>query len=866
MTPNRGKPTQRADDVSPAAQPPEARVIRGPVGWLLGPELVGQLHRVFGIRSDPRNWMMLHDGFIHDEYDHRDGRLTLVAEAKEKARAARGLVREGARGAPGRSAQAEIAAVEAVEAAARTGHRAPRARSATAETRPRQREDVWFDYIADIGDATDAMYAIAYAAQIDLEVAGAPPTRWSDAEGRTKLARWTAADRATEGRRGNLPRGQFLFVGGDTGYHVADRATLKGRVVHPFQWAMDDLGADASGVPGVRPRLYGIPGNHDWYDDLHAFSFMFRRGQPSDADRGAHPELHEAEEQSSLKVANFVSTQLGSCVAIQLPFQWRLWGLDIYRPLDAGQARYFDSLAQDPGERRGPSKLILCTPSPPIAFGAVHPAEHHAEALGALGLPELYRGGVPVPKGTCRLDLAGDMHHYARYAKPGDVDATVDGTAPFAAVISGLGGAFHHPTFTRAGDEQPLRPYPDPDTSRNAIARGLLHPRSVLTGSWVRAIVVLLTILLGFASTSDGGMGWLFRRLLGRVPRLVQATPAAEVASSSDLLRLLLLFVIILVGVAGLVGGYLCFRSTYRKHVTNPEVQRNVLQLDGLGGLFDPYRSYWRTTGLVIGVLVLWIAFSQCPLAPSSSSTALDVVVLRVILGALLGGPALGWFQGGKRLPGLQRAAVTLLGMVHTLAQLSTPLVCARFVTTSWVTAAVGIGVALMAWVLLVATRVPFKRRWVGGVLLLWLLSWLGGTLLLFVAARGHLVEPSTALDGLWRFAAGGVVAIPISTSHFAWYLAATGLLNGHNNEVGGAARITEFRQLIRFHVHDEKLTGYVIKVTTDPTYEAPTRASWLRRQLDKHLFDDPQASPARCQGRNLRFELVDVFTIQADG
>jgi hypothetical protein len=41
-----------------------------------------------------------------------------------------------------------------------------------------------------------------------------------------------------------LPRGAFLFVGGDTTYHVADYASLGGRFQTVFEWAYQDLLAD----------------------------------------------------------------------------------------------------------------------------------------------------------------------------------------------------------------------------------------------------------------------------------------------------------------------------------------------------------------------------------------------------------------------------------------------------------------------------------------------------------------------------------------------------------------------------------------------------------------------------------------------
>ena len=68
----------------------------------------------------------------------------------------------------------------------------------------------------------------------------------------------------------------------------------------------------------------------------------------------------------------------------------------------------------------------------------------------------------------------------------------------------------------------------------------------------------------------------------------------------------------------------------------------------------------------------------------------------------------------------------------------------------------------------------------------------------------------------------------------FGWYLGVCFAFNGHNNEVGGAARIERFKQFIRFRLSEQgELTGYVIAVN-DPS-------------------DD---------GRDLRPHLVDVFRL----
>ena len=76
-----------------------------------------------------------------------------------------------------------------------------------------------------------------------------------------------------------LPRGAFLFVGGDTSYHIADYANLSDRFQNPFCWAARDLfKKNAESVMSSRYRLLlGIPGNHDYYDALDGFNRQFRR-------------------------------------------------------------------------------------------------------------------------------------------------------------------------------------------------------------------------------------------------------------------------------------------------------------------------------------------------------------------------------------------------------------------------------------------------------------------------------------------------------------------------------------------------------------------------------------------------------------
>ena len=68
-----------------------------------------------------------------------------------------------------------------------------------------------------------------------------------------------------------------------------------------------------------------------------------------------------------------------------------------------------------------------------------------------------------------------------------------------------------------------------------------------------------------------------------------------------------------------------------------------------------------------------------------------------------------------------------------------------------------------------------------------------------------------------------------------SWYFAVCLGFNGHNNEVGGAARIEHFKQFIRFRLTENDLTGYVIAI------------------------DEPKT-----EGRSLTPKVIDVFRLVA--
>jgi hypothetical protein len=161
----------RPQDTYP--KPNRLKDFKGPVRWLLGPQLIASLKRTalyvaYKGKLDPRDWM-----------------------------------------------RASLIRLDQLE------------RFNTSEQS--SADEYWFDYLADAGDGQLAMYSIAYLCLDDLWV---DPNVHADSPVELNEKPEAAM---------RLPRGEFLFIGGDTAYHIADYQTIAVRFQAPFTWAHQDL-------------------------------------------------------------------------------------------------------------------------------------------------------------------------------------------------------------------------------------------------------------------------------------------------------------------------------------------------------------------------------------------------------------------------------------------------------------------------------------------------------------------------------------------------------------------------------------------------------------------------------------------------
>lgn len=483
------------------------RKFEKPVSWLLGRQLIASLkstllYTAFGTKIDARDWM---DAKVFPAQSD-------AAEAWKEMYERQDATRDG---------QEPAAGTKAVDFTTNEG-------------------EFWFDYISDTGDGMAATYSIAYLCLSDLWVAE-PGTEMSANELEVKL-------RPRDDVKGlkKLPRGEFLLVGGDTSYHMADYASLHQRFQVPFQWAYDDLRRDRGEKPiaemtpdekkeekkkqikHLRP-IFGIPGNHDYYDMLDGFRRQFREPTRSRSEK----EFHAKESDSSqLQIPGFKRYQETSYIALRLPFDWMIWGLDTeVGKIDERQRDFFLAVKK----AFDPKKLIVCTSAPTTVFGkfADKNDEKSAKAFLQLDLPRPFLKSVNVPPtndeeaeeqkedrkekqlqdNEIRLDLAGDVHHYARYWGPPspNTQPTRNYVPPrkplektnYASVMSGLGGAFHHPSTTYVDEIREQVLYPNENVSRKHVAREIFNPWRVVKGGGVWFVGGLLALILAFAAIAD---------------------------------------------------------------------------------------------------------------------------------------------------------------------------------------------------------------------------------------------------------------------------------------------------------------------------------------------------------------------------
>jgi hypothetical protein len=249
-------------------------------------------------------------------------------------------------------------------------------------------DELWLDYTADLGDGWDSTATVA-------SVLAAP-------------------ELVVEGQA--LPHGRVLVMGGDAVYPAASREAYLQRLEAPYYSLLPFS-------PEQAPRdLFVLPGNHDWYDGLAAFSALFLQQR---------------------WFAGWRTQQSRSYFVLQLPQRWWFIAADIQldNDIDAAQRDYLLAATRDlaPGDR----VLLAC--AEPFWLAA-------EDSIARRNMAWLERRLVSERGAKVWLALSGDLHHYQRHESDEGAQR----------VVSGGGGAFLHGTA--------WQPESLPGTTGNAAA------------------------------------------------------------------------------------------------------------------------------------------------------------------------------------------------------------------------------------------------------------------------------------------------------------------------------------------------------------------------------------------------------------
>jgi len=816
---------------------------------------------------------------------------------------------------------------------------------------------VWIDFLADTGDSPLLVYRLAHLLL--------PPTLTVHFE--------PSGDQASRPPL-QLPRGRALVIGGDTAYPVADADALLRRMRAPFVWARDELRARGVELPRDVPLL-GIPGNHDLYNSLAGHVRVFRA--PPDA---MPPPLPSAP--PSLTLPGYRRVQHASYFALDLPFDWQLWGLDVeFKRVDDRQAAYFRSLAAPPASPPPdwrPSARIVVSSRPAVVY---HGASHNAGELAAIfercGLgpaaaqPFLCRGELPADQ--LRLDLSGDVHTYERYwgrdgdgevagdaadetlqvqnrgaatlRPPGDAAPlpvaserpVTDGAgvanrrisaqatpetperANYASVVSGLGGAFHHPGQVRLGATPPRRSWPRAADSVFEIGRRLLRPMAVFQAGAVGiagALAAVLCLGLTYLAYRDVDESDLAVRNLLELP--LRPSPR-DLQPVGHALWVAAAVVAALVAIAALA---LAIRiSRWLRHGSPPAPPEAALIAAGrmtrvgrrVVASVEPLRAAvaaWIARGTrrpairtltsvfganrdnVVAVIVtapvwivllgLWSALAYAAFTADALRAAADgfvplYVAMTVVLLAMA---ALGWAVA----PGHRTRTLPADRAPHRLE-----------LPTSWgsrvafTLLAVVIG-ALLMWLPYAWTRAATAHGWDERLLLLLVVfAYRPIAPIAEVLLRRRVRWRRLGLATMFLALVIGYVAVPIWCrpepavldasprpytlllvgyfgAYFAcllvgWYFLLCLQWNGHGNEAGGAARVVDFAEFVRMRLSRDRADVYVIAVANHAIPGQPAVASRWRRVV-RRLFSMRLPPPADHVGTA---QLVDHFTLRRD-
>lgn len=318
-----------------------------------------------------------------------------------------------------------------------------------------KRNELWLDFIADTGDGWNSTYSVAYyASKPELEL-------------------------KSQNKTYQTKRGSVLIFGGDEVYPTPSKKGYIERLITPFEQAFGD------DKPEETPHVFALPGNHDWYDGLEAFTRLF------------------CSDLGSRKFAGWYSRQKRSYFALKLPNKWWLLGSDgqLHSNIDTSQLEYFRNIAQNHMEEG--DKVILCISEPVWIYA--HKYKKFGEFYDESDLIYLQHEILAPKNIDVKVFLTGDLHHYRRHEEIN----TEDKNSKTQKITAGGGGAFLHPThgfdFSVITEDKQLpgqeprkfkqmASYPDEKTSKKLGWKTILFPFMNPGFGFLTGLLYLITI------------------------------------------------------------------------------------------------------------------------------------------------------------------------------------------------------------------------------------------------------------------------------------------------------------------------------------------------------------------------------------
>ncbi len=251
----------------------------------------------------------------------------------------------------------------------------------------RRRESIWIDYVGDVGDGWNSTYTIAYYLVQPMQS-------------------FTYHDEAGRASQATTYRGDILIFGGDEVYPAAGRDAYERRLLGPYRSALRYT------TQPPFPHVFAVPGNHDWYDSLVAFTRLFTARQ---------------------WFGGWRARQSRSYFALKLPHGWWLLGTDVQlgSDIDRPQVEYFKRVAKEIQEG---DHIVLCNAEPHWIYTEMYRELDPTYNESNLAFLEKTLGK------KVAVFIAGDLHHYRRHQ-------ATDGSFT-QKITAGGGGAFLHPTHT----------------------------------------------------------------------------------------------------------------------------------------------------------------------------------------------------------------------------------------------------------------------------------------------------------------------------------------------------------------------------------------------------------------------------------